>query len=215
MNVDHIIFSQPISAIWKALGGDAPRRGRARAFYREGDNRVAVSLNDEKGCWHDFVTGEGGGVLDLVVRVRGGSRQDALRWAADFVGCPLDDRPLSAFERALWAKRQQQIALELPKARLWRRAAVALAEQVLAGLKAALADPTLTRPGVGEIAHWTTQLAGWRRLDGTALVAEFLWWAEHEPHLTRGMLYASELRETAERRALCFYLRMMQPEGRI
>ena len=38
MNINRIIFSQPISAVWKALGGDPPRRGRASAFYRKGDN---------------------------------------------------------------------------------------------------------------------------------------------------------------------------------
>jgi hypothetical protein len=175
------------------------------AKWRGGDG-FNVSLDDARGLWHDFLTGEGGGVLDLVVRVRGGSRQDALRWVADLVGCPLDVHPLPAFERARWAKERRQIELELPKARLWRRAALALGEQVLNGLKAALVDPKLPRPPIDEIARWTAQLTTWRHLDDAGLVAEYLWWAQHQRHLTGGLIYAAMLLETAERRALRTYL---------
>jgi hypothetical protein len=175
------------------------------AKWRDGDG-FNVSLDDALGVWHDFPTGEGGGVLDLVVRVRGGSRQDALRWVADLVGCPLDDHRLSAFERARWAKQRRQIELELPKARLWRRATLALADEILDELKSALADPTLPRPPIDEIAWWTAQLATWRRLDDSGLVEEYLWWAQHQPRLTAGLIYAATLRDTTERRALLRYL---------
>jgi hypothetical protein len=63
-----------------------------------------LSLNDARNVWHDFTTNEGGGVLDLVVRICGGPRLDALRWLADFAGVPLDSRELSATQRADWAK---------------------------------------------------------------------------------------------------------------
>ena len=110
MDVSHIIFRQPISAIWQALGGNAPRRGRAPAFYRKGDNAGAVSLNDEKGCWHDFVTGDGGGVLDLVQQVRGGNRKEALRWLSGLVGIPFEERPLQ--ERRAYALKRAVVELE-------------------------------------------------------------------------------------------------------
>ena len=110
MSINRIIFAQPITAVWQALGGDPPRRGRARAFYRKGDNPGAVSLNDEKGCWHDFVTGESGGVLGLVQRVLGGSRADALRWLSGFTGLPLDDRPLTAADRRQYLRARQEAA---------------------------------------------------------------------------------------------------------
>ena len=42
-----------ITHIWLALGGPEPKHGRARAFYRDGDNRQAVSLNDAENCWYD------------------------------------------------------------------------------------------------------------------------------------------------------------------
>jgi hypothetical protein len=108
MNIDHIIFSQPISVVWKALGGDPPRRGRARAFYRGSDNPTAISLNDEKNCWHDFVSGEGGGVLDLVCRVFECNRTSALQWVANLSGRPLDNRPLTPAERRTYNRRRTQ-----------------------------------------------------------------------------------------------------------
>jgi hypothetical protein len=212
MTAAAIVSARPISEIWVALGGDVPRHGRARAFYRDGDNPQAVSLNDAKTCWYDYRDNIGGGVLDLIQHVRGWDRANALRWTADLIGCRLDDSPLPASERAGWVRQQQQIALALPKARLWRRAAVVVGEQVLDGLKAALAAPTLPRSDIGEIADWTAQIAVWRRLDGAAVVAEYLWWVQHEPHLANGMIYAATLRGMAERRALCAYLRMTQPE---
>jgi hypothetical protein len=169
-------------------------------------------MDDARNVWHDFVADEGGGVLDLVARIRGGPPRDALRWVADFIGRPLDDRPLSALERTRWASQQRKFEFELSKARLWQRAAVALGEQVLEGLKSALTDPTLPRPEFGEIKHWTTQLTTWHQLEGAALVAEYTWWAQHEPCVTAGMIYAAKLRETAERRALRAYLNMTRPE---
>jgi hypothetical protein len=58
-------------------------------MWRGGDG-FNVSLNDTRSVWHDFTTDEGGGVLDLVARIRGGDRQDALRWLAAFAGIRLD-----------------------------------------------------------------------------------------------------------------------------
>jgi hypothetical protein len=211
--VNEVLAGTKISQVYRALTGREPRRTgsetlRAVAVWRDGDG-FNVSLDDTRGLWHDFTTGEGGGVLDLVVRVRGGSRQDALRWVADLVGCPLDDRPLSAFDRTRWVKQQRQIERELPKARLWRRSVLALGEEVLDQFKTTLVDPTLPWPAVGEIARWTAQLATWHRLDDAGLVAEYLWWAQHQPLLTGGLVYAARLLETAERQALRTYLTMV------
>jgi hypothetical protein len=86
-----------------------------------------------------------------------------------------------------------------------------LGEEVLDRLKAPLTDPTLPWPDVGEIARWTAQLEAWRRLNDAELVAEYLWWAQHQPLLTCGLVYAARLRETADHRALQTYLTMMAP----
>ena len=108
MAIDHIVFAQPISGIWQALGGDAPRRGRARAFFRGGDNSQAISLNDARACWYDHRDHVGGGVLDLVQHVLGFDGAGALRWLSDFVGLPLVDRPLTLTERRDYARRRVQ-----------------------------------------------------------------------------------------------------------
>jgi hypothetical protein len=214
-----ILARVKISEVYCVLTGKQPRRvgsdaWRATAVWRGGDG-PNVSLNDTRNVWHDFATNEGGGVLDLVVRICGGSRQDALRWLADFAGVPLENGRLSPKERADWAEQQRRINRELPKARLWQRTAVALGDQVLDTLKAALADSKLPRPEIGEIAFWTSQITSWRRMAGAELVDEYLWWAGHQPRLTAGMIYAANLREMAEHQALRRYLRTVEPGARI
>ncbi len=99
-----VVAAKPISEVWVALGGDPPRGGRARAFYRDGANNHAVALSDAKGAWFDHRDGCGGGVLDLVQRVLGYSRADALRWLADLAGMPLADRPMDAADRRRYVR---------------------------------------------------------------------------------------------------------------
>ena len=65
------------------------------------------------------------------MRVRGGTRAEALRWVADLAGIQLDDKPLSAEARARWAAERRELDRDLPDARLWRRAAISLAEELL------------------------------------------------------------------------------------
>ena len=214
-----ILARVKISEVYYVLTRKQPRRvgsdaWRGPAVWRGGDG-LNVSLNDTRNLWHDFTANEGGGVLDLVVRVRGGSRQDALRWVADFAGVPLDSRSLSPTEQADWARRQHLIKRELPRARLWQRAALALGDQVLDNLKAALADPKLPRPEIGEIAFWTRQIPAWRRMADAELVTEYLWWAGHQPRLAAGMIYAANLRARAEHEALRRYLRTVQSGAQI
>src|SRR5262249_17232428 len=40
-------------------------------------------------CWRDFAANEGGGVIDLIVRVRQCTRRSALEWLAETAGIPL------------------------------------------------------------------------------------------------------------------------------
>lgn len=42
----------------------------------------SFQINLDKGTWYDHETNEGGGTLDLIIRERGGTRQDAARWLA-------------------------------------------------------------------------------------------------------------------------------------
>ena len=66
---NQVLDRVPISQIYRALGGPKLRGTRGPAFWRRGDG-LNVSLNDSRSCWRDFKASEGGGVLDLVQRVR-------------------------------------------------------------------------------------------------------------------------------------------------
>jgi hypothetical protein len=105
-----------------------------------------VSINDEIGAWHDFVTGAGGGELALICHVRDGSRAEALGWLASMLGVTLDSRPLSRTDRQRYAQALQD-APELARvAGLWyterredleRRKAQALSREDWAALETA------------------------------------------------------------------------------
>ena len=55
--VSEIVAAVPITAVFVELGGQRPQHGRAARFWCSGDNPHAISLNDEKACWYDFVAG--------------------------------------------------------------------------------------------------------------------------------------------------------------
>jgi hypothetical protein len=168
-------------------------------------------LNDSRGVWHDFATNEGGGILALVIRVRGGGRADALRWVADLAGVPLDDMPICAEDRARWAVERRDIERTLLTALYWRRAAVCIAEELLESLKGALFNLALPQPDVGEIASVENLLGSLRRVDGGALVREYRLWLERFPGHTAALVHVARQREAAERRALMEYLKQADP----
>jgi hypothetical protein len=206
-----VIAAVRISNVYEALTGAKPRRAglgkfRARAVYRDGDG-PSLSLDDSRGVWHDFVTGESGGVLALVERIRGGSRQEALRWVADFAGMPLEEKAFSPAEQAEWVKKREELERDLPDARLWQRAAINMAEDLLVTLKAALFDPKLPPPGTFEIFDVEQMLARLRRIDDAELVAEHRWWQEYYPGMTAAMVRAVKARERTEERVLRGFLR--------
>ena len=204
-----------IGDVYTALTGITPRRTgdtwRGPAIWRGGDSPESVAGDDGRGVWHDFVTNDGGGLLDLVTRVRGGNRADALRWCSDLAGVPLEDKPLSPADRLRWAAERRDIERDLPTARHWQRAVVALTEELLDTLKTALFDPMLPQPEIGEIFHVENLLASLRRKDGAALVAEYRWWLECYPGITAGLVRSAKQRERAARRAVLEYLRNTGP----
>jgi len=215
--VNEILASIKISQVYRALAGREPRRTgpdtwRAPATWRGGDG-FNVSMDDARGLWHDFTTDEGGGLLDLIVRARGGSRQDALRWCADLAGVQIEDKPLSPEDRARWAAERRQLERDLPAARYWQRAAVSIAEELLTTLKVALFDPTLPQPEIGEIADVEALLSTLPRLDGPALVSEYKWWRERYPGVTSALVVVAHRREQCERAALEEYLGITRTEA--
>ncbi len=57
-----------------------PNRALSRCTQWRYGRQGSLSIDLARGVWRDFETGDGGGVLDLVARVRGGSRTDAVAW---------------------------------------------------------------------------------------------------------------------------------------
>lgn len=106
-----------ISHVWAELGGQDLRRGRGRAFWRNGDG-FNVSVDVVRGIWYDFATGKGGGVLALVETVLECGRPDALLWleASGFIE---PQRRLSRVELRQRVKRYQDAQLEAALASAW------------------------------------------------------------------------------------------------
>lgn len=192
-----LVASVRISEVFRLLGGGEIRHGRARAFWRGGDG-WNVDLADARGVWTDHATGDGGGVLDLIARANDCNRSEALRWLADATGAVLDDRKPDP------AARSERLAIErdLPAARMWRRAWLSMADELLVSLKAALFDPTRSAPEEGEIAA----LEGLKKLisaaEGLALVNEYRRCRERWPGMTAAMIAAASRVGRIERRAL-------------
>ncbi|MCX6596721.1 MAG: hypothetical protein NTV70_10175 [Acidobacteria bacterium] len=93
-----------IGQLWAGLGGGPIRHGRARAFWRNGDNATAVSIDLERGRWRDHVSGTGGGCLALVETVLSCSRAEALRWLEQ--NSFIEPRRLSVVDRRQFAQRR-------------------------------------------------------------------------------------------------------------
>jgi hypothetical protein len=87
-----IIDSLSFDTVWQSLGGGALQgRGenrRARAFWRNGDGlSVAVDLRTK--VWRDHVSGDGGGMVDLVMVAHSCDRGTAWGWLSELSGIPL------------------------------------------------------------------------------------------------------------------------------
>ena len=149
-------------------------------------------------------------LLHAIVQIREGAEPGALRSVAVLAGIE-PDRPLSATERASIKPepRHQLVA----KAQRWRRAAIALGEELLGVEKAALFDSSAGHPDIECIQQMTRQLARWRQIEGDELLEEFESWADQHPGLTGAMIHAATNGEVAELRAIETYLSMTDRGG--
>ena len=78
-----IDFAALMPEVARALLGE-PARGGGREWRYGTHGSLAVHVAGERaGTWRDHEAGEGGGVLDLMVRERGGSKGEAVAWLRD------------------------------------------------------------------------------------------------------------------------------------
>lgn len=175
-----------IMAVWRALGGEALRGKRGKAFWRDGDG-YSIALDPAKGMWFDHRDARGGGALALVETALGCNRRTALGWLE--TNCGLDPkRPLSADEYRTYR-------YERDDAEHFGIAARALAEEVLNQLDAC--DP-------GRAEH--ARLLGIVRIGGAVLMREYRTWLDTRPELTGAMVRAGASSRARVQRRLAFYL---------
>jgi hypothetical protein len=190
-----------ISQVWQALGGTKLRSAgtgkyRGQAWWRKGDG-WNVSLDDSRGTWYDFRDQISGGILSLIIRVRGGTRQGALQWLAPLAGIKLDGRPLPRSVTDKW----RNLKRDLPTATYWRRTAIVLGEALLLVTKAVLSDKP-SQVNADELQWVTKWLARLRVLDDYGLVEEYHQWRDQDRQLTAAMVHGARKCAAVEVRAL-------------
>jgi len=189
-----IIACVKISEVYRALGGGELRHGRGIAFWRGGDG-YNVSMDDSRGVWHDFASGDGGGVLDLVVQIRGGAREDALRFVADLAGVALD-KGMQSVESARTYADAERVRRD---AGFFADAARNMAEWALEVLQCADA----------ERAVHTALLAALR----VSPEAEYRAWVEHQPEWAAALVHAGRERKQRLRRMVLAYVKAEVAHG--
>jgi DNA primase len=121
--LDDIITRVQISRVAEVHGVKLDRtKRRAVATWRHGKN-FSISLNDDKNVYHDFVTGEGGGVVSFVQLIRGCDKKQAVQWLADFTGIPLHE--MNETERREYGRRRATAEREAHLLTAWRDGLVA------------------------------------------------------------------------------------------
>jgi hypothetical protein len=179
-----------IREVWAALGGGKLLHGRGQAFWRSGDG-FSVSLNPEKGLWHDFVSGTGGDIVALVQTVRQCDFRQAVRWLADFAGMSV---PSAVPHRA--GQVDTGWVADFRSATWWKMTAEILAEWALDVL-----------PPTHPERRGLTRLLTTIRLDDAALVAEYRAWREREAVMTAAMVHCGRLHDARVQRELAHWIR--------
>jgi hypothetical protein len=169
-----------------------------------------VRLYDDRGRWHDYATGDNGGILDLIQRALGCSRAAALRWLAEFAGMPLEHKSFTRDERRAWARRQAEYKRDLPIAQRWRRAALLLCDETLDALKTSAFDPTAKNSDPAKIQEMEAFATALNAKSETELVQEYRWWRDNHPSMTAAMVLSAQKRDAIERRALDQFVDSLQ-----
>ncbi len=187
-SVDAVIGAVRIEDVWRALGGGELRRGRGRAFWRDGDG-LNVALDPKRGTWRDFATNAGGGILQLIQTVRGCSKGEAFEWLADLAGVALT--PTSPERRRRYAEASQRAAERAKLAGWWFESRCEELEQ-------------LKRLSNGDPGAWdevalaaaSGELYRLHQLDPAAVIVEFSTACQIESARTRELIQAGRAHRT-------------------
>lgn len=156
-----------IGEVWRRLGGVDPIRNRVPALWRKTKDRN-VSLDDSKGCYFDFVSGTGGGILDLVVQAHGCTRSDAYKWLA--LEFNLETKDLTPVERKAHGEARQIGKILARDALWWWMAKCSDLENCKRDIVQAGSEPF-------ELAQVSNELYRLQSLEPVGIVSEF---AKHE-----------------------------------
>jgi hypothetical protein len=189
VNITELKRAADIREIWVALGGGELRGNRGQAFWRGGDG-YNVSLDVERGIWHDFVSGAGGDVIALIQAVQQSGFKEAVAWLANCFGINTPEQKSKAgLIDSNWTT-------DLKWAKWWSITAEAMAETTLESLP--VDDPE--RRGLTEMLRGI-------RLSSESLVNEYREWRRRYPELTMAMTRAGQLSDARLQRRLAHWIR--------
>ena len=191
-SAEAVIGGVRILDVWQGLGGGELRRGRGRAFWRNGDG-FNVELYPTQKRWHDFATNDGGDVLNLIQTVQGCTRSEALRFAADLAGMPLT--PTSPERRRRYAEASQRAAERAKQTGWWFESRCEELEKLkrLSNGDDGPFDEDALTAAAGEL-YRLHQLS----LNPDALLAEFARASQLDPENTRRLIQAGRTYQEQE-----------------
>lgn len=180
------------------------RRGRA-LFCLFHENRRTPAASIYRGRFHCFGCAVDLDAIAFVQRVRGQSFREVLDFLSARYGVPIMPLVRSTTERQSWVEQQQAVERDLPSARLWKRAALELCDEVLDDCKERFFLGFRDVEGQ-EIYALTRFSESLRTIDGTALIDEWTSWKRDKPDLTSALVRLGKALETADKHAILEFL---------
>jgi len=211
---NEILSDARIVEVWTALGGPTLHGGpyayRGCAWWRNGDG-LNVSVNAVRNVWFDHRNGLGGGIVDLIARVRGVRPREALCWLAEWQGVGL--QRLSREDRTRHREERRKLEKLLASALLFQRAVIALFEELLADLKGGLFDSGSEPTTARYVFSLESDLRFFRQLAMLPLVEKYIEWCSNNREFTEALVRAAASLEEAETNALKNLLLNSDSEG--
>ncbi len=91
-NLAHALQVLTVPDCWRRLGLPGNPGRSCRSPFRE-DKHPSFSVSENGKTWFDHAAGEGGGVVDFVMRARNCSKAEAAQWCVDQVALPVGHSP--------------------------------------------------------------------------------------------------------------------------